>query len=93
MKKIITLIFVLSAWNSFGQLTLIKEVNNDLWPFQLSSGKWMRVNTDSGNNKIKSITFYNDDYSFYKSLNISQVFPYDTIGFTQNYIELNDKRL
>ena len=90
MKKLITLIFVLSAWNSFGQLTLIKEVNNDLWPFQLSSGKWMRVNTDSGNNKIKSITFYNDDYSFYKSLNISQVFPYDTIGFTQNYIELNE---
>lgn len=87
MKKIITLIFVLSAWNSFGQLTLIKEVNNDLWPFQLSSGKWMRADTDSRNSKIKSITFYNDDFSLYKSFKISQTFPYDTLGYTENRIE------
>jgi len=37
MKKLITLILVLSAWNSFAQLTFIKSSDKLLTPFQLTN--------------------------------------------------------
>ena len=93
MKKLITLILVLSAWNSFGQLTLVKELDNGFEPFLLSNGKWMLYDdVEKGNydaRKLQSITFYNPDYSVYKVLNIPQKFPFDTTGY-KNSIELYD---
>ena len=90
MKKLITLILVLSAWNSFAQLTLVRKTDLNLWPIQLSSGKWIFKEKTNKNNKLQSIKVYNDDYSIYKVVNINQSFPYDTISFNQNQISLND---
>jgi hypothetical protein len=90
MKKLITLILVLSAWNSFAQLTLVKETDNELQPFMLSNGDWMLVSDIYVNNKLKSITFYKSDFSVYKTINISQKFPYDTTGYNYNYISLGE---
>lgn len=90
MKKLITLILVLSAWNSFAQLTLVKETNTSLQPFQLSNEKWMLSSYSYKNNRIQSITFYNEDFSVYKTLNISQKFPFDTTSFQNNYIRVEE---
>ena len=93
MKKLITLILVLSAWNSFAQLTLVKETDKGFEPFLLSNGKWMLYDDVKKGNydvrKLQSITFYNPDYSVYKVLNIPQKFPFDTTGH-QNTIDLYD---
>lgn len=93
MKKLITLILVLSAWSSFAQLTLVKETDKGFAPFLLSNGKWMLYDdVEKGNydaRKLQSITFYNPDYSVYKVLNIPQKFPFDTTGY-KNSIELYD---
>lgn len=90
MKKFLTLILVLSAWSSFAQLTLVKETDNELEPFMLSNGDWMLVSDIYVNNKLKSITFYKSDFSVYKTINISQKFPYDTTGYNFNYISLGE---
>jgi hypothetical protein len=50
----------------------------------------MYDNNNQGNydeRKLQSVTFYNTDYSVYKVLNISQRFPFDTVGF-KNRIEI-----
>ncbi len=90
MKKLFTLILVFSAWNSFAQLTLLKESDSDFYPFQLTNGDWKLVSDVYSNNKYKSITFYNSDYSVYKTINISQKFPYDTTGYSYSYIGLGE---
>lgn len=106
MKKLITLILVLSTWNSFAQLTLVKESDKDnLRPFQLQNGDWMLYSRDykslTSDSKLKTIIFYKQDLSEYKSVEIPQVFPFDTSGYTDNNIYLqgvnisglNDSRL
>ena len=90
MKKLITLILVLSAWNSFAQLTLVRETNTSLQPFQLSSGKWLLSSYAYNNNSPKSITIYNEDLSVFKLVNISQTFPHDTSGYTDNYMRIEE---
>jgi hypothetical protein len=93
MKKLFTLILVLSAWNSFAQLTLVKETDKDnLRPFQLQNGDWMLYSRDykslTSDSKLKTIIFYKQDLSVYKSVEIPQVFPFDTSGYTNNNIYL-----
>jgi hypothetical protein len=91
MKKLLTLLLVLSAFNSFAQLTLVKETDKDLEPFMLSNGDWMLYSTiNSSENKLKSIIFYYQDLSVYKIVDIPQVFPYDTTGFSRIELRLND---
>lgn len=94
MKKLITLILVLSAWNSFAQLTFVRETSQDLRPFLLSNGKWMfssnSNNSKLNDSKLKSITFYNQDFSVYKIVDIAQSFPFDTVGFQNNSIRLEN---
>jgi hypothetical protein len=96
MKKLITLILVLSAWNSFAQLTLVKETDKGFEPCLLSDGRWLMVEDVSNKtsnwemSKDQSIIFYNPDYTVYKVLNIPQSFPFDTTGFTYNSIQMND---
>ena len=84
MKKLFTLILVLSAFNSFAQLSLVRETDMALKPFMLENGDWMLVSEISVKNKLKSITFYKSDYSVYKTINISQIFPFDTTGYAYN---------
>ena len=93
MKKLITLILVLSAWNSFAQFTLVRETDKvNLRPFQLQNGEWMLYSIDNksktSEGKIKTIIFYKQDLSVYKSVEIPQVFPFDTAGYTYNNIYL-----
>ena len=90
MKKLFTLVLLFCSLQSFGQLTLIKETDSDFYPFQLTNGDWKLVTDVYSNNKYKSITFYNSDYSIYKTINISQKFPYDTTGYSENYIGLGE---
>jgi hypothetical protein len=91
MKKLITLILVLSAWNSFGQLTLVRDnkIDQKLTPFQLSNGKWMFYSTISTKkDKTSKVILFNSDFSIYKSIDIKQLFPYDTIVYTSNIISM-----
>ena len=72
MKKLITLILVLSAWNSFAQLTLYKNTDKNLEPFLLSNGEWMLYAKEYFPNQrnIKNITIYKNDLSIYKTIDI-----------------------
>ncbi len=90
MKKLFTLLLLCSSLQAFGQLTLVRKTDFNLWPIQLSSGKWIFFDKSNKNNKLQSITVYNDDYSLYKVVNINQAFPYDTTGFLYNRITMND---
>ena len=91
MKKLFTLVLLFCSLQSYGQLKLIRETDKNLWPFQLSNGKWMFAdNLYNKNNNLESITFYNDDYSVYKVFNISQIFPHDTTGFPFHKISLRE---
>jgi hypothetical protein len=90
MKKLITLILVLSAWNTFAQLTLVRETATQLVPFKLSNGESMLYSIEySKNNKYSKLNLYKRDFSLYKVVTIPQVFPYDTTSFTNNYINFN----
>ena len=86
MKKLVTLVLLFCSLQSFGQMTLVKETDKSFYPFQLSNGKWMLYSNVYKNNKVQSITLYNEDFSVYKSINFSQKFPYDTTGYTYNHI-------
>lgn len=88
MKKLITLILVLSTWNSFAQLTLVRETDKEIISFQLQNGKIKYFSTSSVRNKLKSIEVYNDDLSLFKSISISSSFPHDTLNYNQNSIEI-----
>ena len=87
MKKLIALILVLIAWNTFAQLTLVRETDKDLTPFQLSNGDWKLYSIDKLSNNssiINSISIYNSDLSIYKNVKIPSIFPYDTAGYKVN---------
>jgi hypothetical protein len=75
MKKLITLILVLSTWNSFAQLTLVKETNNDLLSnkqfFTLSNGEKM-LYSYSGEGLL---TLFKRDLSIYKVIKLPELFP------------------
>jgi hypothetical protein len=75
MKKLITLILVLSAWNTFAQLELVKESNGDIFsnkaPFILSSGEKMFYS----NNGDGSISLFKRDFSLYKTVKLPELFP------------------
>jgi hypothetical protein len=91
MKKLITLILVLSAWNSFAQLTLVKEIEvNKANPILLSNGniKFYTSNKNFNGSKILSLDLFNDDLSFYKKIEISQTFPFDTTGLEEVWLSL-----
>ena len=75
---------------SFGQLTLLNETDYDFYPFQLSNGDWILVSQSYSKDKLKSITFYKSDLSVYKTIDISQKFPFDTTGYTYNQIRLGE---
>jgi hypothetical protein len=90
MKKLITLILLFSAWNSFGQLKLMKETDKKLEPIMLTNGDWVLVSENSVNNKLKSLIFYKSDLSVYKTVNIPQVFPHDTVKCDLNEIFLSN---
>jgi hypothetical protein len=90
MKKLFTLVLLFCSLQSFSQLTLVRKTELNLWPIQLSSGKWIFQENTKKNGKLQSIKVYNDDYTTYKVVNINQTFPYDTTGFLENSINLND---
>ena len=100
MKKIFTLVLLFCSLLSFGQLTLITEKESqNLSPIQLSNGTIKFYVTNYYNKSfIKSIDIYNKDLSFYKTINISLNFPYDTTGHPQTYSglksikDINDTR-
>lgn len=93
MKKQFTLVLLFCSLQSFAQLTLVKETDKGFgYPCLLSDGRWLMYNqVRKGSNwdesKLQSITLYNTDYSIYKVINISQKFPYDTLGY-KNSIEI-----
>jgi hypothetical protein len=89
MKKLLTLILVLSAWNSFSQLTLVKETDKDVEPFILANSDWMLYDEVNVNNKLKSITLFKNDLSVYKTINIPKSFPHDTLDCDINEIYLS----
>ena len=76
MKKIFTLVLLFCSLQSFGQLTLVKEVNDNLFksktPFFLSNGNKMFYTLNE-----KSITLYNSDFSIYKTINRPELYPSD----------------
>jgi hypothetical protein len=84
MKKLFTLVLLFCSLQSFAQLTLVRETDMALKPFMLENGDWMLVSEISVKEKLKSITFYKSDYSVYKTINISQIFPFDTTGYAYN---------
>jgi hypothetical protein len=91
MKKLITLILVLSTWNSFAQLTLYKNTDKNLQPFLLSNGEWMLFANEYFPNQrnIKNIIIYKNDLSIYKTIDISKI-SFDTLGYSYNEIDLNN---
>lgn len=91
MKKLITLILVLSTWNSFAQLTLVHETDKNLEPFMLTNGEWMFAKvelTKTWTKSIEKISFYKSDLSLYKTILIPQKYPMDTTGFFRKQIGL-----
>ena len=90
MKKLFTLILVFSAWNSFGQLTLVKELNKRLETFVLSDNKWINYEKTYQNDRLKEIILYDDGYNVKKVVKIDQKFPYDTVGFLYNNIGIDE---
>jgi hypothetical protein len=90
MKKLFTLMLLFCSLQSFAQLTLLNETDYDFYPFQLSNGDWILVSQSYSKDKLKSITFYKSDLSVYKTIDISQKFPFDTTGYTYNLIRLGE---
>ena len=90
MKKLFTLVLLFCSLQSFAQLTLLNETDYDFYPFQLSNGDWILVSQSYSKDKLKSITFYKSDLSVYKTIDISQKFPFDTTGYTYNQIRLGE---
>ena len=90
MKKLFTLFLLCSSLQAFGQFTLVKDIDTDLESFMLSNGDWMLVSDIYVKNKLKSITFYKSDFSVYKTIDISQKFPFDTSGYEFNEIGLGE---
>jgi hypothetical protein len=90
MKKLLTLLLLCSSMQVFGQFTLVKDIDTDLESFMLSNGDWMLVSDINVKNKLKSITFYKSDFSVYKTIDISQKFPFDTSGYEFNEIGLGE---
>ena len=90
MKKLFTLLLLCSSMQVFGQFTLVKDIDTDLESFMLSNGDWMLVSDINVKNKLKSITFYKSDFSVYKTIDISQKFPFDTSGYEFNEIGLGE---
>jgi len=90
MKKLFTLLLLCSSLQAFGQFTLVKDIDTDLESFMLSNGDWMLVSDINVKNKLKSITFYKSDFSVYKTIDISQKFPFDTSGYEFNEIGLGE---
>jgi len=91
MKKLIILILVLSAWNTFAQLTFVKETEvKNANPILLTNGniKLYTPNKNFNGSKILSLNLFNDDLSFYKKLEISQIFPFDTTGLEEVWLTL-----
>lgn len=89
MKKLFTLVLLFCSLQSFAQLTLVNEKEFKDWKtIILSNGLIKLYTTKISNNKIQSIEIYNNDLSLYKSINILQNFPYDTIGHTETFITL-----
>jgi hypothetical protein len=91
MKKLITLILLLSACNSFGQLTLVNESEvKKVNPILLTNGNIKFYNTikNSNGSKILSIELYNEDLSLYKKIGVSQIFPFDTTGLEEVWLSL-----
>ena len=76
MKKLFTLALLFCSLLSFGQLTPFKEINSNLKAFQLSNGEWMLYSSTEENYQLKTITLYKSDFSVYKTINISQNFPF-----------------
>jgi hypothetical protein len=76
MKKLFTLVLLFSSLHSFSQLTPLKEINSNLKAFQLSNGEWILYSTIEENYQLKTITLYKNDFSVYKTIDISQNFPF-----------------
>ena len=93
MKKLFTLFLLCSSLQAFGQLSLFKEIDDELYSFQLSSGEWMFSTLNREKNKLKSITLLKGDLSVYKIINIDQKFPFDTTGYSSNQIGIDDIEL
>ena len=92
MKKLFTLVLLFCSLLSFGQLTLLRDtkINQKLNPFQLSNGKWMFYSTVSiKKDKTSKVILFNSDLSIYKSIDINQLFPHDTIGYASNTLSTN----
>lgn len=74
MKKLLTLILVLSAWNLFAQLMLVKETNSNLFAntnrFILSNGDKMFYSSSES-----FITLFKSDFTVYKVVNLPELFP------------------
>ncbi len=90
MKKLFTLFLLCSSLQAFGQLTLVKELNKRLETFVLSDNKWIHYEKTYQNNRLKEITLYDDGYNVKKVVKINQKFPYDTVGFTNSSIRLEE---
>ena len=90
MKKIFTLVLLFCSLQSFGQLTLVKELNKRLETFVLSDNKWIHFEKTFQNDRLNGITLFNEDYSVKKVVKIDQKFPHDTVGFKYNYIGLSE---
>ncbi len=84
MKKLFTLLLFCGSMQVFGQFTLVKETDKKLEPIMLMNGDWMLVSENSVGNKLKSLIFYKSDLSVYKTVNIPQLFPHDTIKCNVN---------
>jgi len=78
MKKIFTLLLLCSSMHAFAQLTPIKEVTSDLKAIKLTNGEWMLYSTTEVNDLLKSVTLYKSDLSVYKTIEISQTFPFQS---------------
>ena len=89
MKILFTLLLLCGSMQVFGQFTLVKETDKKLTPFMLSNGDWMLVSENSVSDKLKSLNFYKSDLSVYRTVNMPQVFPHDTIKCNLNDCDLN----
>jgi len=78
MKKLFTLLLLCSSMQAFAQLTPIKEVTSNLQAIKLTNGEWMLYSTTEVNDLLKSVTLYKSDLSIYKTIEISQTFPFQS---------------
>ncbi len=91
MKKLVALLLLCSSMQVFGQLTFVTEKESQGFKsFFLSDGSYKLYSTNYDNSslqsKIQSINIFNNDLTLSKTINISQTFPYDTLGHFEKYI-------